>query len=799
MCGIPFHACDPYITRLLKQGHKIAICEQIETPEEAQKRGHKSIVRRDVVRILTPGTIMEDTFLESEESNFYAALAENKDNFSVAVIDISTGTFLVESVTPLTLEDALSRLNPKEIILPEPLRQNKKIKNTLEAYRHRLTVQSATKFDQTNGERKLCAFFNATSLSIFGDFSDVDIKAAGGALEYVYLTQKESLPHLHPPKKIKDNGFLQIDAPSRASLELSATQNGQYKNSFLSLIDHTCTAGGQRLLSYTLAFPLLEKTEIEKRHDQVDFFVANAAHSTTLEENLKSFPDGERALARLSSNRGSARDLLVVRQALEQGFKIYTFLQESGGPFAPLSYDLEVLAPLAAELSKALKDEVGLLTRDGGFIRPHYHEALDRLQNYEKESKDRLIELQAHYAETTGISTLKIKHNQVIGYYIEVTQSHAEKVPETFIHRQSLMNSHRYTTPELLTIQEKLNSAQDEALSLELQLFDGLVMEVLKHQNKLRALIQYVSLVDMVHGFAHLATTHQYVRPNITTDQTFHVQKGRHPTIEILLKQKNEEFISNDCALAAEKNLVLLTGPNMGGKSTYLRQNALIIILAQMGAFVPAEHATLGLVDRIFSRVGAGDDLTKGRSTFMMEMIETASILHQATEKSFVILDEIGRGTSTFDGLAIAQATVEALHNKNKCRTLFATHYHELTALESTLDRLKCMAVQVKEWEGAIVFLHKISNGKSNQSYGVHVAELAGLPDAVTARARALLKSLESQKMSPAPTVEKKQKTPPTEGALHAMLKTVNPEHLSPRDALDLIFKLKEKMYDPVS
>ncbi|UNM06782.1 MAG: DNA mismatch repair protein MutS [Holosporaceae bacterium] len=546
---------------------------------------------------------------------------------------------------------------------------------------------------------------------MFGDFSDVDIRAAGGALEYVYLTQKEALPHLQPPQKIKSDTFLQIDAASRRSLELSSTQSGAYKNSLLFMIDHTSTAGGQRLLSHTLAFPLVDPSKIKRRYDQIDFFIKNAPSTQDLKPHLKEFPDGERALARLSSNRGSARDLLVIRQVLKEGMCLYQHLQSLQAPFEPLPFKLEDLVPLYEELLQALKDEVGALTRDGGFVRPNYDSALDHLQNYEQESKKALINQQKIYTETTGIPSLKIKHNQVIGYYIEVTQTHKDKVPETFIHRQSLMNSHRYTTPELLAIQEKLVSAQGDALCLELEIFDRLVGHVLEQQNKLRPFIHGISHIDMMHGLAHLANTHGYVRPELTEDTSFDVKKGRHPTVEILLKQKNELFVENSCQLNQQKNVVLLTGPNMGGKSTYLRQNALIIVLAQMGSFVPATAAKIGLVDRIFSRVGAGDDLTRGRSTFMMEMIETATILHQATEKSFVILDEVGRSTSTFDGLAIAQATVEALHQHNKCRTLFATHYHELTNLEDTLDRLKCMAVQVKEWEGTIVLLHAISEG----------------------------------------------------------------------------------------
>ena len=796
MCGIPFHAAESYIAKLLNQGHKVAICEQKETPEEAKKRGHKSIVRRDVVRILTPGTVLEDRFLDSAKNSFYAVLAHEKNELSVAVVDITTGHFLIESLDQKRIGDALSRYAPKEIILPESMFQMDVFKSQIQPYKSILTVQPDTKFDYLNGEQKLCSFFHAKDLSVFGAFSRTDIRAAGGALEYIYLTQKDALPHLHAPTKIKENTFLQIDASSRTSLELEYTQQGQYKNSFLASIDHTLTACGGRLLSYTLAFPFVDRKKINDRLDQVSFLMEKDL--TAFKEILRQIPDGERCLQRLSAGRGNPRDLILLRDTLENSINAYQSIHNLNGPFPSISYEIGILTPLLDTLKSALKNEVGLLARDGGFIREKYSQDLDLLQNYKQESKNELLTLQQQYCDMTQIPSLKIKHNQVIGYHIEVTNTHASKIPDRFIHRQSLSSTHRYTTPELLRIQEKLNSVQDEALALELSLFEALVQKTLSYQHKVLELVRHIGSLDLAQSFATLAIKQNYTRPKIMVEPELIIKNGRHPTIEILLKNQNESFVPNNCDLNQNHRVNLITGPNMGGKSTYLRQNALIIILAQMGSFVPADTATIGLVDRIFSRVGAGDDLTKGRSTFMMEMIETARILHQATSKSFVILDEIGRGTSTFDGVAIAQAAIEALHEKNKCRTLFATHYHELTNLDETLFHLKCLSVQIKEWDNRIVFLHKIVPGKSNRSYGIHVGEIAGLPKDVTERAKEILSFLETAPKNVKPHLDHSSEASQTD-RLYAILKSVNPNHLSPKDALDLIYKLKEEIREPVA
>ena len=540
------------------------------------------------------------------------------------------------------------------------------------------------------------------------------------------------------------------------------------------------------------SFPLVSMESINKRLDQTEWFLNHNSLHETLKNALNGLPDGERVLARLSSNRGGPRDLLAVKNLLSSAQLLFDIFKNQTIPFSiPFSALLSVF-PLKERLEKALNPSAPFLARDGGFVLSGYLQELDELRFFRDESQKMIAGLQTKYAAETRIQTLKIKHNNILGYYIEITSLHKDKVPDSFIHRQTLVNNMRFSTSELIEIQEKLMGASEKALTLELHLFQELVQDVLHQQEALCQIIQAISTLDLISSFAILSNLHQYTRPLLSNDLILKIKKGRHPTIESILKEKNLPFISNDCDIDASQYLLLLTGPNMAGKSTYLRQNALIVILAQMGCYVPAEKAHIGIVDRLFSRVGAGDDLTKGRSTFMMEMIETASILNQATKKSFVILDEIGRGTSTYDGVSIAQATAEHLHNTNKCRTLFATHYHEMTVLEESLSHLKCYTISVKEWEGTIVFLHTIMPGKANQSYGIHVADLAGMPKSVVYRAQAILKTLESKKDSVQKELSFPHKTSENLPIV-SLLNTIDPNVLSPREALEILYKLKEK------
>jgi DNA mismatch repair protein MutS len=791
MCGIPFHSAENYIGRLIRQGFKVAICEQLETPEEAKKRGYKAIVQRDVVRIITPGTLLEENLLDSDQNNFLVSLHCQSGSLGVAAIDISTGEFFVEETHPGALESTLARLNPTEILVSEATVQLSSLYEVFQFYKTKITRQNNSRFDIQNSRERLCDFFKTTTLSSFGNFSDPEISAAGAVIDYIYLTQKEALPRLSPPKKLLSKDFLQIDASTRRSLELDATLGGDRRNSFFSTIDKTLTAGGKRRLFHALSFPLVSKTLINKRLDQVEWLLTHAFFQEPVTRALKECPDGERVLARLSSGRGSPRDLVAIKNLLERAEALFSLFKDHHSPFLFSFSALQAVLPLREKLENSLTSAPPFLAREGGFIRIGYSSELDELRFFRDQSQKMIAALQSKYVTETRISTLKIKYNNILGYYIEITSLHKDKIPPSFIHRQTLANNMRFSTPELLEIQEKLLGASEQALSLELNLFQELVQDILQHQETISQIIQNISDLDLIYSFATLATQYRYVRPLLSEDRHLCIKKGRHPTIEAILKEKNAPFVPNDCLMEDAQYLLLLTGPNMAGKSTYLRQNALIILLAQMGSYVPAEEAHIGIVDRLFSRVGAGDDLTKGRSTFMMEMIETASILNQATDKSFVILDEIGRGTSTYDGVSIAQATAEYLHNVNKCRTLFATHYHEMTELEESLPHLKCYTMSVKEWEGTVIFLHTIAPGKANQSYGVHVAALAGMPKAVIARAESILHSLESR--NPLPPHKAALPESSSLPALLSVLNTIDPNSLSPKQALEILYQLKEK------
>ncbi len=791
MCGIPFHAADNYIARLIRQGFKVAICEQLETPEEAKKRGHKSIVKRDVVRLITAGTLTEDTLLDAKQNNFLVALCSGKNSIGLAAVDISTREFFLESVSLESLEGALGRLNPKEILLSQKMIQNPDLFECLSSYKTSLTPQVESRFDLENGRLRLESFFEVASLEVFGSFSDLELKAAGAILDYVSLTQRGGTLPLRSPTKLIARNFLQIDPSTQRNLELYATLRGEKKGSFLSSIDRTVTAGGARLLARTLAFPMTSAVAINERLNQVGWFVDHLNIAKELRQILEKCPDGERVFSRLSLDRGGPRDLLAIKGLMEAGQAIAVLFKSSAtDSLGKILNPIKIPDGFLDKLSRALDETTPLLARDGGFIKAGYLDELDILRSLRDDSHQTIVALQMRYAQETGINSLKIKYNNILGYYIETTIAHKDRIPDTFIHRQTLVNGMRFTTPELAEIQEKLNTAAAKALALELGLFKEFVQETLLYGEDLTLLAQTIALLDMLSSFAILAVTENYCCPIVDESLNFTLKDGRHPVVESMLKSQGQSFVPNDISLTRNKYLWLLTGPNMAGKSTYLRQNALLIILAQMGSYVPAAEAHIGIVDRLFSRVGASDDLARGRSTFMVEMVETAAILNQATERSFVILDELGRGTSTYDGVSLAWATAEFLHTENKSRGLFATHYHELTSLEKSLEHMACYTVQIKEWEGKVVFLHRVVPGYADRSYGIHVAALAGLPKSVIQRAQQILESLEDKKHIT------KDLTPssltPDENPMLDSLKDLDPDALTPREALDFLYTLKE-------
>ena len=826
MCGVPVHAADDYLQKLIAQGFRVAVCEQMEDPAEARKRGSKSVVRRDVVRLVTPGTITEEKLLDPGESSSFLAIGRTKGaaaaEIALAWIDISTGQFRIAPTAPDRLLADITRIGPREIAVSDSAYESGELRPVLDASGLAVTPLPSSFFDSSAAQNRLAEFYGVSTLDGFGQFTRPELSAAGGAITYVERTQIAERPVLQRPEREETASTLFIDPATRANLEIERTLSGSRQGSLLKTIDRTVTGGGARLLAERLRSPLTDCAEINRRLDSVAFLAGDDRLADDLRTILKQCPDMPRALSRLSLNRGGPRDLIAIRDGLGAARDAAQLLgeamlpQELADRFATLRdapHDLE------ARLRDALADDAPLLKRDGGFIRGGHHGELDEMRALRDESRKVIAALQAQYAEETGIKTLKIKYNNVLGYFIEVTALNSGALTDTdeakgrFIHRQTLANAMRFTTTELADLESRIANAADRALTIELSLFDALQAETIAIAEDIRGAAGALAVFDVSIALARLAETEGYCRPRVDDSLTFSVAGGRHPVVEqALRRQAASPFVANDCDLSPADDgkqgaIWLLTGPNMGGKSTFLRQNALIAILAQTGSFVPAGSAHVGVVDRLFSRVGASDDLARGRSTFMVEMVETAAILNQAGDRSLVILDEIGRGTSTFDGLSIAWATVEHLHAKNRCRTLFATHFHELTALGETLGNLHNVTMKVKEWEGDVVFLHEVGAGAADRSYGVQVAKLAGLPESVVARARDVLDRLEEQGrdsrasklVDDLPLFSAEVRREPQQAAASAVedaVRALVPDDLSPRQALEALYELKVLLAD---
>ncbi len=809
MCGVPVHAHEAYLQRLIRQGFKVAICEQVEAPADAKKRGAKALVRRDVVRIITPGTLTEEALLESRAPNYLAALAGAQGDLALAWLDISTGDFAVTALEQASLGAELARLSPGELLLSERLIEEPALFELLAEWTAALTPLPGSRFDSGRAERRLSALFGVASLDAYGAYGRAALAACGALVDYVDLTQKGKCPRLAPPRIVESGSTLSIDAATRRNLELTQSLSAECTGSLLAVIDLTVTGAGGRLLLARLSQPLTDPGSINERLDGVAFFVEKPALRERSREALARVPDIERALSRLTVGRGGPRDLGAIRDGLAGIPGLRRLISDDGGmgTLAPAVdralVDLGHHEPLADRLANALVPEPGLFARDGNFIAKGHAVQLDELLVLRDESRRFVLNLEARYREETGIASLKIRHNNVLGYFVEVTPTHAEKIAEPFIHRQTLASAVRYATVELGELEDKIRSAAEKALALELELFADLVGEVTARADEIALAALALAALDVATALAELAVGRDYVRPVVDDSLAFEVEAGRHAVVEAIGDASGAAFVANHCDLGEDARLWLLTGPNMAGKSTFLRQNASIVILAQMGSFVPASRAHIGVVDRLFSRVGAADDLARGRSTFMVEMIETAAILNQAGPRALVILDEIGRGTATFDGLSIAWATVEHLHAVNRCRALFATHYHELTALAASLEALACHTMRVKEWKGDVVFLHEVAPGTADRSYGIHVAQLAGLPGTVIVRAEEVLGALEKGEQAGSlaaladdlPLFASAAPQPAAArgpSAAEALLAEVNADELSPRDALELIYRLKE-------
>ncbi|MFB2533228.1 DNA mismatch repair protein MutS [Paracoccus sp. p3-h83] len=814
MCGVPVHAAEGYLLALIRKGFRVAIAEQMEDPAEAKKRGSKSVVARDVVRLVTPGTLTEDSLLEARRANYLAAFAEVREDCALAWADISTGEFRVMPCPPARLAPELARLAPRELLVGEAAEAG--LRDLAADAGVALTPLSRGSFDSQSADKRLCDLFGVATLEAFGSFGRAELSAMGAIADYLALTQRGKLPLLRPPARESLSGAMQIDAATRRNLELTQALSGGREGSLLAAIDRTVTAGGARLLERRLSAPSRDLAVIHARHDAVERLADNARLAEDLRDHLRRAPDIDRALARLALDRGGPRDLAAIRAGLDQAGRIAALIPaDAPAVLRDAARDLTGHDDLTALLDAALVAEPPLLTRDGGFVAPGYDGDLDETRALRDQGRGVIGRMQGDYIAETGVQSLKIKHNNVLGYFIETTTTHAEKMlapplNARFIHRQTTANQIRFTTTELAELETKILNAGNRALEIEKAIFDRLRAAVMAASATVSQAARALAEIDLTTAFADLAQGEGWSRPQIDDSRAFAVTGGRHPVVERALKRQGAPFVANDCGLTTGTTpaIWLLTGPNMAGKSTFLRQNALIALLAQAGSFVPATSAHLGLVSQLFSRVGAADDLSRGRSTFMVEMVETAAILNQADDRALVILDEIGRGTATYDGLSIAWAVLEHLHATNRCRALFATHYHEMTALAAKLDGVENATVTVREWEGEVIFLHEVKRGAADRSYGVQVARLAGLPEAVIDRARTVLEALEKgereggQKQAviddlplfrAAPPMAAKP-APKGPSRVEQALRDLHPDEMTPRQALAALYELRAQL-----
>ena len=813
MCGVPHHSSENYLLTLIKSGHKVAVCEQLESPAEAKKRGYKSVVKRDVVRLVTPGTLTEDSLLKARSHNFLAAYSIVRGEHSLAWVDISTGLMSVLSLNKV--EDfvaELFRLTPSEVLIIDNTDYD--IIDAIEESGATATLRGKSAFDSTSGEERLKSLFAVASLEAFGSFGRAQVSALGSIAEYLDATQKGKLPILRPPViELKENS-MRIDSATRRNLELTRSINtGSRQGSLLGTIDRTVTAAGGRLLERRISAPSMDMDVINERHDALKFLRDNFDLSEPVMAFLKSIPDLERALSRVSLERAGPRDLANISKGLIQGKEIARLFKNHDLP-AELKLAIEKLIghdEISSILEKAIVPEPPLLVRDGGFVTEQFNSELDETRELKRDGTKIIAEMQRDFIELTGIQSLKIKFNNVLGYFIETTAKNAEKlqnstIADNFIHRQTTANQMRFTTLSLSDTETKIINANAKALEIEKQIFNELSALIIQNFEKISAAAEALAVIDITNSLATLARDEEWCRPKIDNSKAFAIQGGRHVVVESSLKNNGNSFIPNDCELS-EGSIWLVTGPNMAGKSTFLRQNALIAILAQMGCFVPATSAHIGIVSQLFSRVGASDDLARGRSTFMVEMVETAAILNQADDRALVILDEVGRGTATYDGLAIAWSTLEYLHEVNKSRSLFATHYHEMTVLADKLTRVINATVSVKEWNNEVIFLHEVRQGAADRSYGLQVAKLAGLPIEVLERAKVILNELEardakkgtegkllakdlplfSQSMTQKPVTQINYNS-----ELSNKIRSIYPDEISPNEALQILYDLKE-------
>ncbi len=804
MCGVPFHSVDNYLPKLIKKGFNVAICEQTETAEKAKLNLKKGPLKREVVRIISPGTLTEDNLLQRRNNNYLGAISIFNGSISVAWVDVSTGYFKSRHIgkennskQKQLLTNFMLRKDFSEILISDDMDMD----YIIDEWHPLIKKQSPSLFHYQSCFDQICSYYSVVSLDGVGSFSKGEIIAAGVLLSYLKLTQCGKIPFLSMIKSENINDFLEIDYFTQKSLEILKNFSGNNEGSLISCIDETKTASGARLLKQRIIEPFNDINLIQDRYDVINWILENNIDINSYQESLKGIPDLERSLARISLSRGNPRDLLLISKGLLNIKEISNnliFQQKNLKPklLNSILDNLKIDYSLFSNITKALKSDVPLVTKEGGFIADGFNAELDFLRNLRNNELNQIMKLQKKYSELTKINSLKIKHNRMLGYHIEVRAVHDQAIRniDLFIHRQTTAQASRFTTNELVEIEAQIINSFEKAIKIELEMFNDFANQILQKGKEILTLVQSISELDISFMVANQTVSRNYNCPIITTDKILEITGGRHPVVEHQMRLLEDSFISNDCKLNNEDLIWLITGPNMAGKSTYLRQNALIAIMAQAGLFVPAQKAKIGLFDKIFSRVGASDDLAKGQSTFMIEMIETSLILNTSTEKSLVILDEIGRGTSTFDGLAIAWSVLEYLHEKIKPITLFATHYHELTTLKDNLKNLSCHKMFVKEWDDSIIFMHKILDGEADKSYGIHVAKLAGIPSIVTDSAEKILSDLQSKnqikkndniKVIPINSKE-------TESFLEEFDK-IDIDEITPRQSLDFLYKLKSK------
>ena len=804
MCGVPFHSADNYLPKLIKKGFNVAVCEQTETSEEAKIKSKKGPLKREVVRIISPGTLTEDNLLERNTNNFLGAISDNKGSVSIAWVDVSTGCFKSRNIEEdnksnrkQLLANFLLRMNFSELLISEEF----DLDIIVEEWHSIIKKQPSSLFHYPSCLDQILSYYSIASLGGVGSFSEGEIKAAGVLLSYLKLTQCGKIPILSMIQTETQNNFLEIDYFTQKSLEIFKNLSGGIEGSLISCLDETKTASGARLLKQRVIEPFYRIEQIQDRYNLTNWILENNIDISQYQIDFESIPDLERSLSRISLSRGGPRDLLLMSKGLLiiegicENLISNNQVKSISSLLNAIIDNLDIDYSLFSKIKNAFKTDVPLIVKEGNFIKEGFHKELDSLRNFRNNELEFIAKLQKKYSELTKVNSLKIKHNRMLGYHIEVRALHDQSLRniDLFIHRQTTAQTSRFTTVELNDVENQILNSFDKAVKIELDIFNDFVNQILQKGEEILKIVFSISELDISIMVASQSISRNYTCPNICEEKRLEIIGGRHPVVEEQMKLSEKSFIFNDCTLNKKDLIWLITGPNMAGKSTYLRQNALIVIMAQAGLFVPANKANIGVFDKIFSRVGASDDLAKGQSTFMIEMIETSLILNTATDKSLVILDEIGRGTSTFDGLAIAWSVLDYLHQKIKPRTLFATHYHELTSLKENLENLSCHKMSIKEWDDSIIFMHKIVDGEADKSYGIHVAKLAGLPLPVTKKATKLLSNFQNKNneihymnIDEMDISESKE-----DEFFFEEFDKVNVDEISPRQALDIFYKLK--------